>query len=51
MSDAARIEAVVETAIYVGDLEAAEVFYRDVLGPDVIGLEAGRHVFFRVGGR
>ena len=49
MSDAARIEAVVETAIYVGDLEAAEVFYRDVLGLEVIGKEAGRHVFFRVG--
>ena len=45
-----EIEAIVETAIYVDDLEAAEAFYRDVLGLEVIGREAGRHVFFRVGG-
>jgi catechol 2,3-dioxygenase-like lactoylglutathione lyase family enzyme len=44
------IEAVVETAIYVDDLLAAETFYRDVLGLEVLGKEAGRHVFFRVGG-
>jgi catechol 2,3-dioxygenase-like lactoylglutathione lyase family enzyme len=50
MSEAARIEAVVETAIYVGDLEAAEVFYRDVLGLEVIGWEAGRHVLIRAEG-
>jgi catechol 2,3-dioxygenase-like lactoylglutathione lyase family enzyme len=43
------IEAIVETAIYVDDLDAAETFYRDVLGLEVIGREAGRHVFFRVG--
>lgn len=43
------IEAVVETAVYVDDLDAAEAFYRDVLGLEVIGREAGRHVFFRVG--
>src|SRR5947209_832739 len=44
-----RIEAIVETAIYVDDLDAAEAFYRDVLGLEVIGKESGRHVFFRVG--
>jgi catechol 2,3-dioxygenase-like lactoylglutathione lyase family enzyme len=44
-----EIVAIVETAIYVDDLEAAEAFYRDVLGLEVIGKEAGRHVFFRVG--
>jgi catechol 2,3-dioxygenase-like lactoylglutathione lyase family enzyme len=44
-----EIVAVVETAIYVDDIDAAEAFYRDVLGLDVIGREAGRHVFFRVG--
>ena len=44
-----EIEAIVETAIDVDDLEAAEAFYRDVLGLEVIGREAGRHVFFRVG--
>jgi catechol 2,3-dioxygenase-like lactoylglutathione lyase family enzyme len=43
------IAAVVETAIYVDDLDATEAFYRDVLGLEVIGKEAGHHVFFRVG--
>jgi catechol 2,3-dioxygenase-like lactoylglutathione lyase family enzyme len=49
MDPSVEIVAVVETAIYVDDLEAAEAFYRDVLGLEVIGREAGRHVFFRVG--
>lgn len=44
-----EIEAIVETAIYVDDLDAAEAFYRDVLGLEVVGKESGRHVFFRVG--
>lgn len=43
------IEAIVETAIYVDDLDAVEAFYRDILGLEVIGKESGRHVFFRVG--
>src|SRR5947208_711048 len=43
------IRAVVETAIYVDDLRAAETFYRTVLGLPVIGKEAGRHVFFQAG--
>jgi catechol 2,3-dioxygenase-like lactoylglutathione lyase family enzyme len=43
------IEAIIETAFYVTDLEATEAFYRDLLGLEVIGKEAGRHVFFRVG--
>ena len=43
------IEAVVETAIYAADLGAAGAFYAGVLGLPVIGREAGRHVFFRVG--
>jgi catechol 2,3-dioxygenase-like lactoylglutathione lyase family enzyme len=43
------IQAVVETAVYVEDLQAAEAFYHQVLGLPVLGREAGRHVFFRVG--
>ena len=46
-----EIEGVVETGIYVDDLDRAEAFYRDVLGLVVIGKEPGRHVFFRVGQR
>jgi catechol 2,3-dioxygenase-like lactoylglutathione lyase family enzyme len=44
-----EVEAIVETAIDVDDPEVAEPFYRDVHGLEVIGTEAGRHVFFRVG--
>ena len=44
-----KIKAVIETAIYVADLQAAETFYRTVLGLSVIGKEPGRHVFFQVG--
>ena len=43
------IEAIVKTAIYVDDLDAAETFYRNVLGLEVVGKEPGRHVFLRVG--
>jgi catechol 2,3-dioxygenase-like lactoylglutathione lyase family enzyme len=45
------IEAIVETGIYVDDLDRAEAFYRDVLRLAVLGKEPGRHVFFRVGDR
>ena len=44
-----RIQAIVETAIYVDDLRAVETFYGTILGLSVIGIEPGRHVFFRVG--
>jgi catechol 2,3-dioxygenase-like lactoylglutathione lyase family enzyme len=43
------IEAVVETAVYATDLDAAERFYADVLGLPLLGRDAGRHVFFRAG--
>ena len=39
-----NIQAIVETAIYVDDLDAAEDFYGRVLGLRVIGKEAGRHL-------
>lgn len=44
-----KILSVVETAIYVDDLDAAEDFYQRILGLEVIASEADRHVFFRVG--
>jgi catechol 2,3-dioxygenase-like lactoylglutathione lyase family enzyme len=44
-----NIKAVVETALYADDLDAAEDFYRRVLGLSVLGRESGHHVFFRVG--
>jgi catechol 2,3-dioxygenase-like lactoylglutathione lyase family enzyme len=44
-----EIQAIVETGIYVDDLDRAEAFYRDVLQLALLGKEPGRHVFFRVG--
>jgi catechol 2,3-dioxygenase-like lactoylglutathione lyase family enzyme len=44
-----KIKAVVETAIYVDDLQAAETSYGTVLDLPVIGKEPGRHVFFQAG--
>src|ERR1700722_10397163 len=44
-----EIRNLVETAVYVDDLDRAERFYHDVLGLDVIDREPGRPVFFRVG--
>ena len=44
-----RIQAVIETAIYVDDLQATEAFYGTVLGLPVMDKESGRHAFFQVG--
>jgi catechol 2,3-dioxygenase-like lactoylglutathione lyase family enzyme len=41
--------AVLESALYVTDLAAAEAFYGDVLGLERIAKVEGRHVFFRCG--
>jgi catechol 2,3-dioxygenase-like lactoylglutathione lyase family enzyme len=43
------IRGVLEAVVYATELEAAERFYRDVLGLPVIGRQEGRHVFFRCG--
>ncbi len=44
-----KIQAIIETAIYVHNLDAAEDFYQGILGLRVIGKEPGRHVFFQAG--
>ena len=44
-----NIHAIVETSIYVADLDATESFYQTILGLTVIAKEPGRHVFFQVG--
>ena len=41
--------AILESALYVTDLTAAEAFYRDIIGLEVLGKVKGRHVFFRCG--
>ena len=40
---------ILETALYVDDLGAAEAFYGGLLGLERIGRMEGRHVFFRCG--
>jgi catechol 2,3-dioxygenase-like lactoylglutathione lyase family enzyme len=46
-----KINALIETAIYVDDLQAEETFYQTVIGLPMISKEPGRHVFFQVGER
>ncbi|RWM70024.1 MULTISPECIES: VOC family protein [Mesorhizobium] len=41
--------AILESALYVTDLNAAEEFYSGVLGLDLLGKVDGRHLFFRCG--
>ncbi|ESY67970.1 MULTISPECIES: VOC family protein [Mesorhizobium] len=41
--------AILESALYVTDLHAAEQFYRDTLGLHLLGKADGRHLFFRCG--
>jgi catechol 2,3-dioxygenase-like lactoylglutathione lyase family enzyme len=41
--------AILETALYAEDLEAAATFYGDVLGLERVAAVRDRHVFFRCG--
>jgi len=41
--------SVLESALYCPDLDAAERFYRDVIGLELIARRPGRHVFLRCG--
>ena len=41
--------AILESALYVTDLAAAEAFYTDILGLHLLGKVDGRHLFFRCG--
>ena len=40
---------ILESALYVDDLDKAEAFYRVVMGLEVLTKLDGRHVFFRCG--
>ncbi len=44
-----EITGILETVLYVADLDRAERFYTEVIGLRQIGKEPDRHVFFRVG--
>ncbi|MGE0281666.1 MAG: VOC family protein [Rhizobiaceae bacterium] len=41
--------SILESALYVTDLDAAEAFYAEVMGLERLGKVKGRHVFFRCG--
>ncbi len=43
------IMRIMETALYVDDLEKARQFYVEILGFEVVTEGAGRHLFLRVG--
>jgi len=43
------VQGVLETCLYATDLDAAERFYSEVLGLEVIARVEGRHVFYRCG--
>ena len=44
-----RVNEILETCLYVEDLDAAERFYGDVLGLEFVSRKAGRHIFWRCG--
>lgn len=51
MSGQMSVSGVLESVLYVLDLQAAEEFYTDVLGLTFYSKLEGRHVFFRCGDR
>lgn len=42
---------ILETSLYVDDLDAAKAFYTGVLGLSIVDEQAGRHLFLRCGQR
>ena len=40
---------ILETCLYVDDLQSAEAFYIDVLGLEFVSRRDGRHLFLRIG--
>ena len=43
------IDGILETALYVDDLDAAEAFYGELLGLERVLRAGDRHVFYRCG--
>lgn len=44
-----QVGRILETCLYVDDLDAAEDFYSRILGLKVVSREGNRHLFFRCG--
>lgn len=51
MQSTPRIEGIVETILYVDDLDRSVSFYRDILGLTAQGGDGGRFAVFNPGGR
>lgn len=49
-NDPAPPQAILESALYAADLDAAQAFYENVMGLTVISRVANRHLFFRMDG-
>lgn len=50
MSDAPKLNGVLETVLYFEDQTRAERFYEEVMGMRRIGKQPGRSLFYRAGG-
>ena len=51
MTPTLKVSEVLEIALYVTDLAAAEYFYTEILGLSLYSKVVGRHVFLRCGAR
>lgn len=49
MTKTPPLSAILETILYAADLEAAEGFYREILGLEPVSKMPGRQLFYRVG--
>ena len=45
-----KVSGILETSLYVDDLDKALKFYGEILGLEFVSREKDRHVFFRCGG-
>ncbi|MHB8972807.1 MAG: VOC family protein [Pirellulaceae bacterium] len=50
-SNAMKVNEILETCLYVNDLDIAQDFYRHVLGLELFEHHPGRHLFWRCGQR
>lgn len=49
MNGVTQPTSVLESCLYVDDLEAAHAFYRQVIGLELFLRDPSRHLFFRCG--
>lgn len=42
-------KGILETGVYCSDLDAARIFYEDVIGLEIYSMQPDRHLFYKVG--